>query len=228
MSFDFSACSWILVAPASARHPARDAGRKPTAAQDAGSANSWRVIVNSDRKFKIAVLGSASDSEQSQTGDKARRIGIAVASHGGVLLTGGCRGLPHAAAMGASDAGSLTLAISPAMDRTEHESVYHFPMDSHVILYTGMGRRGRNIILVRSADAGVFIGGGMGTLNEFTIAVDELGPKCAIGVLAASGGFSDELPGLVAKVGMQTKARFIVDPNPETLIEKIFDHLSRQ
>ncbi len=184
--------------------------------------------MSGERQFTIAVLGSASDSEHSESGHKALRIGRAVASHQGVLLTGGCPGLPHAAAMGAAEAGGLTLAISPAANRTEHDSAYHYPLDSRVTLYTGMGRRGRNVILVRSADAGIFIGGGMGTLNEFTIAVDELGPSCAIGVLAACGGVSDLLPDLVVRVGQQTRAPLIIDANPEMLVKKIFDHLQRQ
>lgn len=183
--------------------------------------------MNSERQFTIAVLGSASDPEQSETGNKARRIGKAVASYQGVLLTGGCPGLPHAAAMGASEAGGLTLAVSPAANRSEHDAVYHYPLDSRVILYTGMGRKGRNVILVRSADAGIFIGGGMGTLNEFTIAVDEFGPQCAVGVLAACGGFSDLLPDLLARAGRPARAPLIVDENPEMLVRKIFDHLRR-
>ncbi|MDQ7785521.1 MAG: hypothetical protein RDU20_21745 [Desulfomonilaceae bacterium] len=184
--------------------------------------------MNNERRFKIAVLGSASDSEYSESGEKAQRIGRAVAAYRGVLLTGGCPGLPHAAAMGASAAGGLTVAVSPAMDRTGHVTEYLYPQDSDVIMYTGMGRKGRNVILVRSADAGIFVSGGMGTLNEFTIAVDELGPDCAIGVLAGSGGLSDEFPDLVARVGKPTRALLIVDGNPETLVQKLFAHLRRR
>ena len=178
--------------------------------------------MSKDRRFKIAVLGSASDSEDSEIGLRAAAIGKAVASHGAVLLSGGCPGYPHAAVLGASSAGGLTVAISPALNRSEHSAVYESPVDSDVIVYTGMGRRGRNVILVRSADAGIFIGGGMGTLNEFTIAFEEMGPGCAIGILSETGGISDRLTDLISVVGKSPRALLVADSNPENLVQKIF------
>ena len=121
--------------------------------------------------------------------------------HKGVLLSGGCPGYPHAAATGAASAGGLTVAVSPAANRSEHSTLYNYPLDSDITVYTGMGRKGRNVILVRSADAGIFIGGGMGTLNEFTIAFEEWGSSGAIGILAETGGISDRLTDLISVVG---------------------------
>jgi uncharacterized protein (TIGR00725 family) len=88
-----------------------------------------------------------------------------------------------------------------------------------------MGRKGRNVILIRSADACVFVGGGMGTLNEFTIAFDELGPKCAIGILRGTGGLSDELPRLVSSVKRVPEARLFEAYDPDVLVKSIFDHV---
>jgi uncharacterized protein (TIGR00725 family) len=172
------------------------------------------------------VLGSASDSEDSEIGLRATRIGKAVAMHKGVLLSGGCPGYPHAAAKGAASAGGLTIAISPALNHSEHSTVYESPLDSDIIVYTGMGRRGRNVILVRSADAGIFIGGGMGTLNEFTIAFEDMGSCCAIGILSESGGISDRLTDLISVVGKSPRALLVVDSNPEHLVQRIFKHIS--
>lgn len=183
--------------------------------------------MSSDRQFKIAVLGSASEKEQSPVGSLAGRVGEAVASHGGIVLTGGCPGFPHAASVGAASRGSLTVAVSPAMNRSDHATAYRYPLDSDVTIYTGMGRRGRNIILVRSADAGIFIGGAMGTLNEFTIAFDELGPECAIGILSGTGGICDRIPDLLSAVGASPRAPLVMDSNPEKLVDRIFDHLNR-
>ena len=142
-----------------------------------------------------------------------------------VLLTGGCPGLPHAAVQGASSAGVTTVAISPAMNRERHTVEYCYPADSEIILFTGMGTKGRNVVLVRSADACVFVGGGIGTLNEFTIAFDELGPPCAIGILSHTGGLSDELERLVSIVGRMPQAALIVESEPERLIERICRHI---
>jgi len=180
-----------------------------------------------DREFKIAVLGSASEAEDSDAGRKAFTVGRAVARSGGILLTGGCPGLPHAAVSGARSSGGLTIAVSPALNLALHVSQYCYPPDSSVIMYTGMGTKGRNVILVRSADACLYIGGGIGTLNEFTIAFDELGPECAMGVLAHSGGLSDELPQLVSAVGRTPAAALIVESDPEKLVDRVLVHIRR-
>ena len=118
------------------------------------------------------------------------------------------------------------MAISPALNRGEHAEVYGYPLDSEVIVFTGMGTKGRNVVLIRSADACVFIGGGMGTLNEFTIAFDDLGPRNALGVLSGSAGFSDELPRLAARIPGPDRALLVADPNPQALVQRLFDHLA--
>jgi uncharacterized protein (TIGR00725 family) len=178
-----------------------------------------------DTRLRIAVLGSASEPEDSAAGLHATRIGQVIASQGAVLLTGGCPGLPHAAVQGAKQVGGLTLAVSPAMNRHDHARAYSYPSDSDVMIFTGMGTKGRNVILVRTGDACVFVGGGMGTLNEFTVAFDDLGPDCAIGVLSGSGGFSDDLPRLAARVHRALPPRLVVESNPDTLMEKVFRHI---
>lgn len=185
-----------------------------------------RRELDTGRQFKIAVLGSAQVPEDSPQGSSAFAIGREVASRKGVLLTGGCGGLPHAAALGARSASGLTVAVSPAMNTEEHREVYRYPEDSDVILFTGMGPKGRNVILVRSADAAIFVGGGIGTLNEFTIAFDELGPRCGIGILSLSQGLSDELVRLPALVRRSPAALLVVESDPEKLVEKIFSHLA--
>jgi uncharacterized protein (TIGR00725 family) len=183
--------------------------------------------VESDRRLKIAVLGSASVPEDSPEGRKAFSLGQGIAEREGVILTGGCPGLPHAAVQGALSAGGHAVAVSPAMNRAEHREKYGYPLDSRIILFTGMGTKGRNVILVRSADACIFVGGGMGTLNEFTIAFDELGSDCAIGVFLGTGGLAGELSRVAQAVGRSSRALFEEESNLERLLDKVFLHLRR-
>jgi uncharacterized protein (TIGR00725 family) len=184
--------------------------------------------MGSDRAFKVAVLGSASVSDSSPGWEKTVRIGRAVAAKAGVLLTGACPGLPEAAVLGANSVGGLTVGISPAANREDHNLGYGYPLNSRILIFTGMGTKGRNVVLVRSADACVFVGGGMGTLNEFTIAWGDLGPNCAIGILAKTGGFSDEFLQLVELSGTSPRAHLIEESAPEMLVEKLFKHIDRQ
>ncbi len=59
-----------------------------------------------------------------------------------------------------------------------------------MIIFTGFGYKGRNVINVRCADIVLILGGATGTLNEFTIAYDE---GKIIGVLEGSGGIADHI-----------------------------------
>ncbi|MCA1960064.1 MAG: LOG family protein [Desulfomonile sp.] len=176
------------------------------------------------RLFIFAVLGSSSVSEDSPEGVKAMRVGRLIADRGQVLMTGGCPGLPHAAIRGALEAGGMTIAISPAANREAHVSLYDYPLDAAIHVFTGMGTKGRNVTLVRSADACIFVGGGMGTLNEFTIAFDELGPAHAIGILKGSGGFSGDMARLASLVGRPPKALLVEESNPDTLVDLLLTH----
>jgi uncharacterized protein (TIGR00725 family) len=77
------------------------------------------------------------------------------------------------------------------------------PESSDVVIYTGFGLKGRNVICVRSSDIVIIIAGSMGTLNEFTIAYDE---GKIIGVLTGTGGIADWVADLVATCPKPTKA----------------------
>ncbi len=133
--------------------------------------------------------------------------------------------MPHAAVQGAASLGGFTLAVSPAPNEEEHIAAYGYPTDAGAIVCTGMGTKGRNVVLVRSADACLFLGGGMGTLNEFTIAFTELGPKCAIGILTGTGGFSDEYMRLASKAEQTTAALLFEESDPDALVERAWKHL---
>ncbi|HMK37086.1 MAG TPA: LOG family protein [Desulfomonilaceae bacterium] len=175
-----------------------------------------------DNRIKIAVLGSASVQADASCERKAECIGAEIAARKAVVLTGACPGLPQAAVQGAKSLGGMTIGISPAMNKEEHRSAYGYPETSDVLLFTGMGTKGRNVMLVRSADACIFVGGRIGTLNEFTIAYDELNEKCAIGILTGSGGFSDEFLRLAELSEKPCRARLVVDSDPGSLIDRVF------
>jgi uncharacterized protein (TIGR00725 family) len=129
--------------------------------------------------------------------------------------------------LGAHSLNGLSIGVSPASSLDEHVTTYKYPVEADIIMYTGMGTKGRNVVLVRSADACIFIGGRIGTLNEFTIAYDELDSSCAIGILEGTGGFSDELLGLAAGSRKRCAARLVSDKDPNSLISQVLDHFCR-
>jgi uncharacterized protein (TIGR00725 family) len=85
-----------------------------------------------------------------------------------------------------------------------------------VIVYTGFGYKGRNVVNVRSSDIVIIIGGAIGTLNEFTIAYDE---GKVIGILQGSGGIADHIKKIVEVGQKSTQSILIFDADPKTLIQ---------
>jgi len=72
---------------------------------------------------------------------------------------------------------------------------YRLPILAYdVIIYSGLHYVGRDALLITSSDAVVSIGGRLGTLHEFTIAIESGTP---IGFLQGAGGISDQVETLM-------------------------------
>lgn len=95
----------------------------------------------------------------------ALEVGREIASAGAVLVSGGTGGVMEASCRGAKEAGGLTVGFLPYADKAKANPYVDLAFP------TGMGTI-RNILTGRCCDAIVMIGGGVGTLNEVTIAYD--------------------------------------------------------
>ena len=183
-------------------------------------------------KIKVGVMGSAGEAAAEEEGEalraKAEALGRAVAARGCVLLTGATTGLPHAAGSAAHASGGLHVGISPASDAREHAGRYGLPLKgTDVLVYTGFGLKGRNVVLVRSCDVVLVFRGGMGTLNELTIAHDE---GRVVGCLTGTGGVADEAERLLNVLPKRSSALVIFDEDPERLLGRCleaFDKVAR-
>lgn len=178
--------------------------------------------------IKIAVFGSAGGSELDKHKKSAFIIGEEIALNHAILCTGACPGLPHEAALGTASKAGLVLGFSPAMNLADHVNNFNFPDSPYLFIFTGMEKKGRNLICTRTCDAGIFISGRFGTLNEFTLLYDEGNGK-AIGLLKDSGGFVDEviIPS-TQNTEKLTKATILVDNDPRTLVTGIIETINRQ
>ncbi len=170
-------------------------------------------------KLVVGVMGSADRSFDETVRRRARRLGRAVAEHGCSLVTGACPGLPHEAVLGANEKGGLVVGVSPALSRTELIERYASPIDGYdVLIYTGSGLMGREVVAIRSSDMIVIVGGHSGTLGEFAIAYDE---GRLIGVLTGTGGIADTIADLVGRINKQTGAVVLFDDEPERLVTRL-------
>src|SRR6266550_8287544 len=168
----------------------------------------------------VGVMGSAGDA--SPGGDKealvkkAHALANVIATRDLILLTGATTGIVYVVGKFAHDAGIFHLGISPASNSREHVEKYKLPLDAcDVIVYTGFGLKGRNVVLVRSCEVVLFIAGAMGSLNEFTIAHDE---GKVIGCLTGTGGVADEVDYLLKKFSKETVTRIFQNDDPARLI----------
>lgn len=176
-------------------------------------------------KYRIGVMGSAQGPtiKVQENIKKAISIGQEIARADCILVNGACPGLPDEAAFGAKNAGGLTMGVSPAFSEREHTQRYKSPEENYdIIIYTGMGLMERDLINIRSSDAIVIIGGGVGTLNEFTVAFDE---EKVVGVLTGTGGISDHVPEVLTLCDRKMEDFVVFDDDPKKLIEKVVDRL---
>lgn len=171
-------------------------------------------------KIKVGVMGSANDTLPEGVSDvlreKAEALGREIAAHDVLLLTGATTGLTYIVSKSARSAGTFHIGISPARDEREHVDEYQLPLDScDAIIYTGFGLKGRNVVLVRSCDVVIFIGGSMGSLNEFTIAHDE---GRVMGCLTGTGGVADEAERLLQIFPKRMNACVLRGDDPARLL----------
>lgn len=181
------------------------------------------------RKPVVGVMGASendalSETEKARLKELAERLGTALAQRGCILVTGATTGLPDLVAKAFRKCGGFALGISPAQDRREHLDRYGLPEDgSDLIVYTGFGYKGRNVINVRSADVVIIFGGATGTLNEFTIAYDE---GKIIGIVVGSGGVADHMKEILRFCKKPTRGRVVFDKDPEKLVKTCLEALS--
>ena len=172
-------------------------------------------------KITVGVMGPASDADEGIAGDVLREnasaLGRAIARRDVVLMTGATTGVVYLVGKSAKASGVFHVGVSPATSQSEHVERYQLPTDAcDLVVYTGFGLKGRNVVLVRSCEIVIFIAGAMGSLNEFTIAHDE---GKIIGCLTGTGGVADEADYLLQKFSKATGARVFQNHHPEHLLD---------
>lgn len=161
--------------------------------------------------LKIGVMGGAGSDIPQQHIDAATRLGQSIAESNCITITGACPGLPLAAARGAKERGGTVIGISPALSLDEHAYKYASPTLGHdVLVFTGSGLMGREVVNIRSSDIVVIVGGSSGTLGELAIAYDE---GKLIGVLTGTGGISDMVRDILATCNKETGSPFSTTTN---------------
>jgi uncharacterized protein (TIGR00725 family) len=128
--------------------------------------------------------------------EMAEETGRLIAKQGFTLICGGMGGVMEASAKGAKEAGGTTIGILPQPDRHTANPYIDIP------IATSFGE-GRNIIIVRTADLLIAVGGEYGTLSEIAFAL-KMG-KTVIGLHTwdIPGIIKAETPGEAMEVALE-------------------------
>lgn len=172
-------------------------------------------------KLKIGVMGSAGGECTAHGRSLAFALGQAIGQADCYMVTGGCPGLPLEAARGTKAVGGLVIGISPGLSLDEHIHKYDSPIEAHdLLIFTGSGLMGREVVNIRSSDIVIIIGGSSGTFGELAIAYDE---GKLIGILQGSGGISETAADILAACKKETGARVLYESDPNRLVTKLLD-----
>ena len=178
-------------------------------------------MLKDKENINIAVCGAAEITHCGQSViQKAMQLGRAIAKSGSILTNGATSGFPEYALDGFKEVGGVSLGLSPASSKREHLEVYRLPTAGldHII-YTGFGYAGRDLMLVRSADAVILGCGRIGTIHEFTISFESNIP---IGVLEGEWATHNTIRKIIEDSGRENCA-IVYDSDPDRLIEKIIE-----
>jgi uncharacterized protein (TIGR00725 family) len=110
----------------------------------------------------IGVIG-AGNADAKLTGI-AEEVGRLIAARDALLVCGGLGGVMEAASRGVKEAGGTTIGILPQATKEMANTYIDVPVA------TGFGE-GRNVIIIRTADALIAVGGEYGTLSELAFAL---------------------------------------------------------
>jgi uncharacterized protein (TIGR00725 family) len=176
-------------------------------------------------QYQICVSGAARGTSVEEGKELAYKLGEAIARAGHSLMTGATIGLPNYSAEGYKAAGGqMSVGISPASSKVEHVLKYRLPIVAYdTIIYTGLHYVGRDTLLITSSDAVVSIGGRLGTLHEFTIAMETDTP---IGFLQGAGGISEQIQELLALARpLRDEAAVMFEDDADKLVADLTKHL---
>lgn len=115
-----------------------------------------------EKKIIISVIGGR--RVEKSLLKEAELVGRLLAQKNAVLICGGLGGVMEAVSRGMRSEGGLTVGILPQDHRDKANSFVDVP------IATGLGI-GRNVIIARTADAVIAIGGEYGTLSEIAFAL---------------------------------------------------------
>jgi uncharacterized protein (TIGR00725 family) len=180
------------------------------------------IITTMNKNITISVSGARDSDycglESLQLGQK---IGETLARHGCMVTCGAVTGFPLWVAKGVSRSNGSIIAFSPAVDYHEHITTYRLPDPQEyfdLVVYTGFGFSGSDLLMTRSSDAVIFGCGRTGTVHDFSLAFAE---GKIIGVLEGDWQTDDLIREILKADVTRSHDSIIFDSDPVRLVDQI-------
>ncbi|MFA6973690.1 MAG: hypothetical protein WC238_03070 [Parcubacteria group bacterium] len=183
-------------------------------------------MAKSNKGYKIAIFGAGDEKLDKSVYKIAENVGQEIASRGHILITGAAKGISRYAAIGAKKKGGTVIGISPTSNDKEEKDFNVDFKNSDIIIHTGFGYKGRNVVSVRTSDGIIVVNGKFGTLSEVANAEGEQKP---IVVLKNSGGCAEMMEDIFKKINPNYELFATANSSKEALdlIEKMIKKIKK-
>lgn len=169
--------------------------------------------------MKLAILGSASNIISAENQNLCKEVGKYLAQKKITIVTGGSCGIPGLVVKSAFEASAEIEVYSPDLNADQH----HVRLDNLSLKYFKkrkfvQGFTARSLKMIKNVDGALIINGRIGTLSEFTIALEE---GLNIGVVNGTGGIADHLEYIISIAKKEFQNKIIFDTDYKTVIDKL-------
>ncbi len=178
-----------------------------------------RAIKRKNTPFKLAVISSASSDVSPEHKILAQEIGEYLAEKNITVVTGGSDGIPGLIIKSAFEKGAETVVYSPDTDELSHHqrsdnlSLSYFKKHHFIPGFTA-----RSLKMINDVDGVLVLNGRIGTLSEFSIALEE-GRNTA--VIKNTGGVSSHLEHIVEIANKEFPNKIIFETDYKKAVDAL-------
>jgi uncharacterized protein (TIGR00725 family) len=175
--------------------------------------------------MKFAIIGSATDVVSEEIRDLCIEVGAYLALKNIAIATGGSHGIPGLVVQSAFKRGAKTEAYSPDKNEEQHrQRKDNLPPEFFERIQYIPGFTARSLEMLKNVDGVIVIGGRIGTLSEFTIALEE---GINVAVIKNSGGIADHLEYIVSIARKEFSNKVIFETHLEVAINTLIESASQ-
>lgn len=169
--------------------------------------------------MKVALLSSASPIVDEDALSATKHLVELLYKNNIELVTGGCSGIPELAIREMVRLGGITSVFSPDRSPESHQlRSDNIPLGIAQQYFYKEGFSQRSIDMLKSVDGVIVVNGRIGTLSEFTMAIEEGIPTL---VLENTGGIANHLDYILRAAKKEFPNNFIL------LSEETFDGVNQ-